>query len=100
MYRHQHSHSRRLAFVRVDLGPQHPDTLTTMYSLGLVYTSQNRDAEAEKLLAHVLACEEKAYGLSHPHMQKTVEELLSAYEKLGRVDEARMLKQRISPWTT
>jgi hypothetical protein len=39
------------------------------------------------------------YGLSHPDTQLsqlTVEKLLSVYEKLGRVDQARMLKQRIS----
>jgi pentatricopeptide repeat protein len=68
-----------------------------MYSLACVYTSQNRNAEAEKLLVHVLAAEDKVYGLSHPYTQMTVNSLLSVYNKLGRVDEARMLKERISP---
>jgi hypothetical protein len=68
-----------------------------MYSLAQVYASQNRNAEAEKLLVHVLAGQDNVYGLSHPHTQMTVEDLLSVYQKLGRVDEARILKQRISP---
>jgi hypothetical protein len=68
-----------------------------MYSLAGAYASQNNNAEAEKVLLHVLAGEEKAYGLSHPETQMTVKKLLSVYEELGRVDDARMLKQRISP---
>jgi tetratricopeptide (TPR) repeat protein len=80
-----------------DLGPQHPHTLKAMYSLARVYASQNRYAEAEKLLEHVLAGEDKVYGLSHTDTQITVENLLFVYEKLGQVEEAcRMLKQRIS----
>jgi hypothetical protein len=47
-----------------DLGLQHSDTLA-MYLLAHVYTSQDRNAEAEKLLAHVVAGEDKLYGLSH-----------------------------------
>jgi hypothetical protein len=68
-----------------------------MYCLAVVYALQNRNAEAEKLLVLVLAGRDKVYGLSHPHTQMTVETLLSVYKKLGRVDEARMLKQRILP---
>jgi hypothetical protein len=65
-----------------------------MYSL--VYTSQGRNVEAEKLLVCVLAGQDKVYGLFHPHTQKTVQELLLVYEKLGRVDDAGMLNQSIS----
>jgi hypothetical protein len=68
-----------------------------MYCLSLVYTSQSRDTEAEKLLLHVLAGQDKVYGLSHPDTQKTVKLLLLVYERLRRVDAARTLKQRISP---
>jgi hypothetical protein len=67
-----------------------------VYSLALVYASQNRNAEAEKLLVRVLAGQDNVHDLSHPHTQMTIKKLLSVYEKLGRVDEARMLKQRIS----
>jgi hypothetical protein len=68
-----------------------------MFCLAGVYASQYRNAEAEKLLVRVLAGQDNVYGLSHPHTQNTVKLLLSVYEKLGRVDEARRLKQRISP---
>jgi hypothetical protein len=68
-----------------------------MYALAHVYTSQDRNAEAEKLFVHVLAGQDKVYGPSHPHTRRTIKNLLSTYEKLGREDEARMLKQCISP---
>jgi glycyl-tRNA synthetase alpha subunit len=67
-----------------------------MYCLARVYTSQDRNEEAEKLLVHVLAGRDKVLGPSHPDTQMTVRKLLSVYEKLRRVDEARMLKRRIS----
>jgi thioredoxin-like negative regulator of GroEL len=79
-----------------DFGPQHPDTLAAKYSLARVYRSQDRNAEAEELLVNVMASQDEANGPSHPHTQMTIKALWSIYEKLGRVEEARMLKQRIS----
>jgi hypothetical protein len=68
-----------------------------MSALARVYTSQDRNAEAENLLVHVLAYRDEAYGLSHRRTQRIIKRLLSVYEQLGRVDEARMLERRISP---
>ena len=79
-------------------GAQHPDTLETMSALAHVYISQNHDAEAEKLLqvVHVLVGDEEVHGLSDPGTQRTIKIPLSVSEKLGRVDEARLL-QRMPP---
>jgi tetratricopeptide (TPR) repeat protein len=42
------------------LGPQHPDTLSTMASLGEMWDEQSRYAEAEPLLREALAAYQKA----------------------------------------
>jgi hypothetical protein len=79
-----------------NLGKQHPDTLTAMYSLACVYTSQGRYGDAHDLLVVVLAARERVLGLSDPVTQDNVDLLVWLYEKLGRSNDAMMLKQRIS----
>jgi uncharacterized protein HemY len=80
-----------------NLGLQHPDTLAVMHSLGYVYSSQGSYKAAESLLVRVLSAREGVLGLSHPHTQKTIKELARVYEELGQLDDAKMLKQHISP---
>jgi hypothetical protein len=48
------------------LGPEHPDTLTSMANLALTYSSQGRWAEAEQLEAQVLELRKKVLGPEHP----------------------------------
>jgi tetratricopeptide (TPR) repeat protein len=79
-----------------DLGSQHHDTLIATYSLACVYAAQERYKDAEDLLVRVLAAEERILGLSHPDTQKTVNLLAFVYENLGQLDQARVLRQRIS----
>jgi hypothetical protein len=68
-----------------------------MSSLARVYTSQGSYGDAENLLVRVLAAREKVLGLSHSYTQNVVALLVRVYENMGRLDDAKMLKQRISP---
>jgi hypothetical protein len=58
---------------------------------------RGRYGDAENLLVRVLAGWERILGISYPDTQKAVIALAWIYEKMGRLDDARMLKQRISP---
>jgi Flp pilus assembly protein TadD len=68
-----------------------------MYSLARVYTLQGRYKDAENLLVGVLATRERILGLPHPNTQMAAKLLARVYEQLGQLDDARMLRQRISP---
>jgi hypothetical protein len=67
-----------------------------MYSLAYAYASQDRYGEAANLLVHVFTAKERILGFSHPDTQNAVKLLALVYEKLGQLDDANMLKQRIS----
>jgi hypothetical protein len=71
-----------------------------MYSLAVVYAAQGRHGEAQNILVRVLAARERTFGLSHPDTQKTVKQLAQAYEELGQLEDATMLKPRIMPPTS
>ncbi|VFM95090.1 MAG: Tetratricopeptide repeat-containing protein [Candidatus Kentron sp. G] len=43
-----------LALAEAELGPEHPDTLTSLNNLAMLYESQGRYGEAEPLLQQVL----------------------------------------------
>jgi len=68
-----------------------------MHSLARVCASQGRYGDAEKLLVHVLSIREQVLGLSHPFTQGDIKLLAWVYEMPGRLDEAKVLEQRISP---
>jgi hypothetical protein len=48
------------------LGPEHPDTLISVNSLGLLYKSQGRYGEAEPLFLRALEAWERTLGPEHP----------------------------------
>jgi Tfp pilus assembly protein PilF len=48
------------------LGPEHPDTMTSMNNLGVALGQQGRYHEASVLLQEALALREKILGLNHP----------------------------------
>jgi tetratricopeptide (TPR) repeat protein len=50
---------------RSALRPTHPETFTSRYTLGSVYRSLRRHAEAERLLRQALADARKAFGDAH-----------------------------------
>jgi eukaryotic-like serine/threonine-protein kinase len=85
---------RALALRSAVLGPDHPDTLSSMVDLAPTYRLAGRAAEAIPLLEKVLAVRKVNLGPDHPKTQTTTNNLAVAYQFAGRVDEAiPLLKQ-------
>ena len=75
------------------LGPQHPDTLTSMYSLGGNLEVQGRYAEAEKLDRETLDTQRRALGLEHPDTLRSMDRLADVLDEEGRDAEAEKLER-------
>jgi hypothetical protein len=54
------------------LGPEHPDTLTSMNNLALTYGNQGRLGEAEKLFVQVMETSKTVLGPEHPDTLTTM----------------------------
>jgi tetratricopeptide (TPR) repeat protein len=80
-----------LAFAETALGPEHPDTRTSVYNLGFLYYTQGRYAEAEPLYKRALAGSETALGPEHPATLTSVNNLAALYQVQGRYAEAEPL---------
>ncbi len=53
------------------LGPEHPDTLSSIYSLGVIYQDQGRLQKAEEQFLQVWEIQKRVLGLEHPETQKS-----------------------------
>jgi tetratricopeptide (TPR) repeat protein len=70
------------------LGPDHPDTLSSMRNLATSDVALGRHAEALKLRVETLARLEAALGSDHPDTLESMNDLGSSYGTVGRWDEA------------
>ena len=74
------------------LGKDHPDTLTSVNNLALLYKAQGRREQAEPLYLRALAGMESMLGKDHPKTPISVNNLAVLYKAQGRFEEARTLK--------
>lgn len=74
------------------LGPDHPDTLTSMANLAKTLQFQGRLNEASALLCPAVESSKRVLGLEHPHTLQGSNELILLYHALGRLDEAGALE--------
>jgi hypothetical protein len=77
------------------LGPEHNATLGTRYNLALLYSKQDRFAEAEPLYKTNLAILEETRVPDKAPLVKTLASLAELYVKQGRHGEAGILSARI-----
>jgi tetratricopeptide (TPR) repeat protein/predicted Ser/Thr protein kinase len=70
------------------LGPDHPDTLTSMDDLGVLYNLQSKYAAAEALLSQVLAARQRVLGNDHQDTLATMSNLGLAIAYEGDVARA------------
>jgi tetratricopeptide (TPR) repeat protein len=66
------------------LGEEHPDTLTTIANLVLIYSNQGRYKEAKELLERVVMTNKRALGEEHPDTLTTMANLALLYSNQGR----------------
>src|SRR5207237_2476848 len=76
------------------LGPDHTSTLDTVNNLGLLYKSQGKLDEAEKMYQLALQGYEKALGPDHTSTLMTVNNLGLLYADQGKLDDAEKMYQR------
>ena len=77
-----------LATRRRVLGEGHPDTLTSIDSLGLLLQDQGRLAEAEPYCREALERRRRALGEEHPDTLLSLSNLGSLLQARGKLDEA------------
>jgi tetratricopeptide (TPR) repeat protein len=86
-------HEEALALSKARLGPDHPDTLSSMEGLAYSYTGLGRNAEALKLREQTLALMKAKFGPDHPHTLASMVSLASSYQRLGQHAEAAKLHE-------
>ncbi len=80
-----------LAMRKAKLGPDHPDTLTSMNNLANSYDALGRQAEALKLREETLTLRKAKLGPDHPDTLTSMNNLAISYSALGRQAEALKL---------
>src|SRR5215470_1585700 len=80
-----------LATQRRLLGPEHPDTLTTMTQLAETALLQGHFADAEHSLRDALAGRQKVLGPQHPDTLRTRFMLATVVQRQGNLPEAEKL---------
>ena len=75
------------------LGPRHPDTLTSLNNLAVLYQAQGRYGEAEPLFLEALQASREVLGPRHPDTLTSLNNLAVLYQAQGRYGEAEPLFQ-------
>ena len=76
------------------LGPKHPDTLTSLNYLGILYVKNGFHKEAEPLLIHALDISEKELGPEDPNTALSLTNLGYLYDDQGLYAKAEPFYQR------
>ena len=77
------------------LGPDHPQTLTTLNNLATAYQTVGRLPEAISLLERVRDGRIAKLGPDHPQTLTTLNNLATAYQAVGKLPEAIALLERV-----
>ena len=77
------------------LGAEHPDTLSSVNSLGSVLSSQGKYEEAEAMHRRAIEAKEKVLGPEHPNTLASVNNLGSVLERQGKYEEAEAMQRRV-----
>ena len=88
---HQFQKAREL-FTR-HLGPDHPDTLSSMHNLANSYASLGRLTDALKLHEVTLALVKAKFGRDHPNTLNSMLNLANAYAAVGQHADALKLRE-------
>jgi hypothetical protein len=76
------------------LGPDYPDTATSLNNLACLLQAQGHLPEARPLFERVLAIHEKALGFDHPQTARSLDNLASLLQQQGNLTGARRLFER------
>jgi tetratricopeptide (TPR) repeat protein len=76
------------------LGEEHPNTIASLFNLGLVYAGEGRNEEAAALLQKALQSSASIYGKDHYKTIEIAKILLVLYRRSGRILEAKSLSEK------
>jgi tetratricopeptide (TPR) repeat protein len=76
------------------LGPEHPDTLTSVSNLGLALSKRGKYEEAESMHRRALEGREKVLGPEHPDTLTSFGNLGSVLSRQGKYEEAESMYRR------
>ncbi len=85
---------RALAIREQVLGPEHPTTAMSLYSLAGLCQAQGRFEEAESLYQGALTIYEQVLGPEHSTIAGSIDSLAGLYRVQGRYEEAEPLYRR------
>ncbi|KAH8733178.1 kinesin light chain 1 [Phaeosphaeriaceae sp. PMI808] len=85
---------RELECAKKVLGPEHPDTLTSMGNLALVLDNQGKYEEAEAMNRQTLARREKVLGPEHPSTLTSMSNLAGVLDNQGKYEEAEAINRQ------
>jgi serine/threonine protein kinase len=95
-YQKAEEHLRRAIGLREGLlGADHPDTLESMHSLGVVLTQGGKLAEAIALFKKVRDARSAQLGPDHPDTLNTLDNLAAAYRVAGKTADAIALFEKV-----
>jgi serine/threonine protein kinase len=76
------------------LGPDHPDTLTSMHGLAGAWAAMGKYQESFELRKETLRLRQQKLGPDHPETLETMGSLAGSYADLGHYDQALELDQK------
>jgi tetratricopeptide (TPR) repeat protein len=76
------------------LGPEHPDTLTSINNFAGLYCVEKRYEKAEPLYKEALQLRKKVLGREHPDTLTSINDIAALYFILGRYSEAESLYKK------
>jgi tetratricopeptide (TPR) repeat protein len=88
------SHRKASSLRKEVLGPEHPDTLTSMSSLAGVLVLQGKYEDAESMNRQTLALREKVLGREHPDTLTSMNNLAGVLDRQGKYKEAEAMHRQ------
>jgi tetratricopeptide (TPR) repeat protein len=88
------THQEVLSFRQNALGPEHPDTLTSMSYVAQALSRQGKYAEAEKMHRETLALDKKVSGDKHPATLTSMNYVAQALSDQGSYAEAERMHRK------
>jgi Tfp pilus assembly protein PilF len=77
------------------LGPEHPDTATSLSNLAIFYADLHHFRQAEQLFERALEICEKVFGPKHPRTLQVLENYIAVLLQAKRNVKAKALKKRL-----
>jgi tetratricopeptide (TPR) repeat protein len=87
--------SRALSVRQATLGPDHPDTLLSMYDLAVIYMKSGRSNEALPIFEEALKLRKARLGPDHPDTLESMFGLAWVYQETGRIDEGISMHEKV-----